>query len=45
MHREEVRTVLEIMYEVGFNSKSSFFTIFKQKTGVTPKEFKNKHAF
>lgn len=44
-HREEGETVLEIMYEVGFNSKSSFFTIFKQKTGVTPTEFKNKRAF
>lgn len=33
-------TVLEVMYEVGFNSKSSFNTLFKKATGVTPSEFK-----
>ena len=33
-------TVLEVMYQCGFNSKSSFNTIFKAKTGVTPSAFK-----
>ena len=33
-------TVLEVMYASGFNSKSSFNTVFKQKTGVTPSAFK-----
>lgn len=33
-------TVLEVLYEVGFNSKSSFNTLFKKYTGVTPSEFK-----
>ena len=33
-------TVLEVMYEVGFNSKSSFNTLFKKQTGITPSEFK-----
>lgn len=32
-------TVLEILYEVGFNSKSSFNTAFKKHTGVTPTQF------
>jgi AraC-like DNA-binding protein len=36
-------TVLEVMYEVGFNSKSSFNTIFKKDTGLTPSEFKKNH--
>jgi AraC-like DNA-binding protein len=36
-------TVLEVMYEVGFNSKSSFNTLFKKTTGITPSEFKKKH--
>lgn len=34
--------IYEIMYAVGFNSRSSFITAFKKNTGLTPKEFKNK---
>ncbi|HEX4849272.1 MAG TPA: AraC family transcriptional regulator [Puia sp.] len=37
-------TVLEVLYEVGFNSKSSFNTLFKKHTGLTPSEFKKKQA-
>jgi AraC-like DNA-binding protein len=33
-------TIMEVMYEVGFNSKSSFNTLFRQKTGSTPSDFK-----
>ncbi|KAA1244805.1 AraC family transcriptional regulator [Aquimarina sp. RZ0] len=36
-------TVLEILYEVGFNSKSSFNTAFKKYTGMTPSAFRKKH--
>ncbi len=36
-------TVLEVLYEVGFNSKSSFNTLFKKHTGLTPSEFKRKN--
>ena len=35
-------TVLEILYEVGFNSKSSFNTAFKKIYKITPTEFKDK---
>ncbi len=34
-------TVLEVMYQVGFNSKSSFNTQFKKKTGLTPSSYRN----
>ena len=33
-------TVLEVLYEVGFNSKSSFNTLFKKQTGLTPTQFR-----
>ena len=33
-----------IGYECGFSSKSSFYTVFKSITGVTPVEFKNKSS-
>ncbi len=33
-------TISEVMYKVGFNSKSSFNTAFKKYTGKTPSEFK-----
>lgn len=31
----------EIMYRVGFSSKSTFNQVFKSMTGMTPKEFRN----
>lgn len=32
----------EIMYDAGFNSKSSFNNIFKKHTGLTPSQFKKR---
>lgn len=33
-------TILEVLYEVGYNSKSSFSTSFKKYTGTTPTDFR-----
>jgi len=38
--KDDKLTVLEAMYEAGFNSKSSFNTAFKKETGLTPTEFR-----
>lgn len=33
-------SIIDIAYEVGYNSKSSFYTEFKRRTEMTPKQFK-----
>ncbi|SDI16322.1 helix-turn-helix domain-containing protein [Chryseobacterium jejuense] len=40
-HSKKDCTVLEILYQVGFNSKSSFNTAFKKHTALTPTEYRN----
>jgi AraC-like DNA-binding protein len=40
--KDQKITILEVLYEVGFNSKSSFNTLFKKYTGLTPTEFRKK---
>lgn len=35
-------TILDIAYDVGFNSKSNFNSVFKRHTGITPSFYKKK---
>lgn len=33
-------TIADIAYQSGFNNRNSFYTVFKEKTGVTPSQYK-----
>ncbi len=39
------KTVLEILYAAGFNSKSAFHRAFKEHTGLTPTAYRKQHSF
>lgn len=41
---EEDRSVLEVMLASGFNSKSVFNTAFKEKTGLTPTQYRKRKS-
>ena len=42
---EDFNTKIEALaYEVGFNSPSVFYAVFKKATGLSPKKFNEKHA-
>lgn len=44
-HPDETKTtILEVMYRVGFNSKSSFNTAFKKFTDMTPTQYKQRSS-
>ena len=34
-------SVKAVMYEVGFNSKTSFYSAFKKQTGLSPNDYRN----
>ncbi len=43
-NKDSKLTIAEVMYEVGYNSKSSFNTAFKKQIGMTPSEFRKKYV-
>ncbi len=40
--RDPERSVISVAYDVGFNSKSSFYDAFSRYTGVTPQAYRKK---
>ena len=40
--KDSKKTVLEVLYDSGFNSKSAFNSAFKKHTGFTPTEFRKR---
>lgn len=41
---KDKKTVQEIYFAVGFNSKSSFYTAFKKKTNLTPTQYRKRYV-
>ena len=39
--KNDLLSIEGIGYDCGFNSKSTFFAVFKSFTGITPLQFKN----
>ena len=39
--KNENYTILSVGFEAGFNSKTTFNTVFKKFTGLTPTDFRN----
>ena len=37
------RTILDLAYDSGFNSKSTFYTAFKKQVGLTPSQFRTQN--
>lgn len=44
IEEQDSLTIAEVLYDVGFNSKSVFNTTFKKKVGMTPSEYKKSIA-
>lgn len=44
IEKQDELTISEVLYDVGFNSKSVFNTLFKKKVGMTPSEFKKSNS-
>ena len=36
-------TIIVVVLESGFNSKSAFYRVFKEHTGITPLEYRKKN--
>jgi len=42
-HPTATDSILTVMYESGFNSKSVFNTLFRKSTGMTPSQYRTQH--
>jgi YesN/AraC family two-component response regulator len=43
VNSSNIKNILEILYETGFNSKATFNRAFKKATGLSPTEYKKRY--
>ncbi|MEG2018450.1 MAG: helix-turn-helix domain-containing protein, partial [Clostridium sp.] len=39
------KEIIDITFEIGFNSLGNFYNLFKKQYGISPLKYRNKYSF